>query len=179
MGQYKAQFISMIIMIALGIGVFLGFNMEWYSIEKNTVKFYKDSGFADYRLVNEAGFSAVDLDKIENIDTLTIPLTQNGHTQDYMRYKITFKDRPNEANFYRIIVDKQMRLWGYNHEEGGEDYLHWTKHISYSFIGREDIVLTDGQPSTGDDEDNGLFDTAKNIYGVFDDSRFRLSLIHI
>ena len=67
-GQYKAQFISMIIMIALGIGVFLGFNMEWYSIEKNTVKFYKDSGFADYRLVNEAGFSAVDLDKIENID---------------------------------------------------------------------------------------------------------------
>ena len=66
-----------------------------------------------------------------------------------------------------------MRLWGYNHEEGGEDYLHWTKHISYSFIGREDIVLTDGQPSTGDDEDNGLFDTAKNIYGVFDDSRFR------
>ena len=113
------------------------------------------------------------LDKIENIDTLTIPLTQNGHTQDYMRYKITFKDRPNEANFYRIIVDKQMRLWGYNHEEGGEDYLHWTKHISYSFIGREDIVLTDGQPSTGDDEDNGLFDTAKNIYGVFDDSRFR------
>ena len=35
------------------------------------------------------------------------------------------------------------------------------------------IVLTDGQPSTGDDEDNGLFDTAKNIYGVFDDSRFR------
>lgn len=46
------------------------------------------------------------LDKIENIDTLTVPLTQNGHTQDYMRYKITFKDRPNEANFYRIVVDK-------------------------------------------------------------------------
>ena len=68
MGQYKAQFISMIIMIALGIGVFLGFNMEWYSIEKNTDKFYKDSDFADYRLVNEAGFSAADLDKIKNID---------------------------------------------------------------------------------------------------------------
>ena len=68
MGQYKAQFISMIIMIALGIGVFLGFNMEWYSIEKNTDKFYKDSNFADYRLVNEAGFSVADLDKIKNID---------------------------------------------------------------------------------------------------------------
>ena len=32
MGKYKAQFISMIIMITLGVGVFLGFNMEWYSI---------------------------------------------------------------------------------------------------------------------------------------------------
>ncbi|MBS1456605.1 MAG: hypothetical protein HP008_06095, partial [Clostridia bacterium] len=68
MGQYKAQFISMIIMIALGVGVFLGFNMEWYSIEKNTDKFYKNSRFADYRLVNEAGFSVADLDKIKNID---------------------------------------------------------------------------------------------------------------
>ena len=28
MGRYKAQFISMVIMVALGIGVFLGFQME-------------------------------------------------------------------------------------------------------------------------------------------------------
>ena len=115
------------------------------------------------------------LDEIENIDTLTVPLTQNGFTQDYMRYKITFRDRPNEENYYRIVVDKQLTLWGYNHEEGGEDYIYWTRQLGYSFIGREDVVLTDGQPSTGDDEDNGLFDTAKNIYGVFDDSRFRNS----
>ena len=115
------------------------------------------------------------LDEIENIDTLTVPLTQNGFTQDYMRYKITFRDRPNEENYYRIVVGKQLTLWGYNHEEGGEDYIYWTRQLGYSFIGREDVVLTDGQPSTGDDEDNGLFDTAKNIYGVFDDSRFRNS----
>ena len=70
------------------------------------------------------------------------------------------------------MIDKQTTLWGYNHEEGGDDYIYWTKH-SYNFIGREDVVLTDGQPTTGDDEDNGLFDTAKNIYGVFDDTRFR------
>ncbi len=29
MGLYRAQFISMIIMIAIGTGVFLGFNIEW------------------------------------------------------------------------------------------------------------------------------------------------------
>lgn len=103
------------------------------------------------------------LDEIENIDTLTVPLTQNGFTQDYMRYKITFRDRPNEENYYRIVVGKQLTLWGYNHEEGGEDYIYWTRQLGYSFIGREDVVLTDGQPSTGDDEDNGLFDTAKTF----------------
>lgn len=113
------------------------------------------------------------LAEIESIDTLTVPLTQNGYTHNYMRYKITFRDRPDEKNYYRIAIEKQMSMWGYNHEEGGGDYIYWTKHISYSFIGREDVVLTDGQPSTGDDEDNGLFDTAKNIYGVFDDSRFQ------
>lgn len=109
---------------------------------------------------------------IENIDTLTVPMQEYGHTTDYLRYRITFKDRPDETNYYRIVVDKQTTLWKYNHEEEGDTYIFWKKH-SYSFIGREDIVLTDGQPSTGDEEDNGMFDTARNIYGVFDDSRFK------
>ena len=68
MGLYKAQFISMIIMIALGIGVFVGFNMEWKSIEINTARFYEETGFADYRLVKEKGFSTEELDKIAAID---------------------------------------------------------------------------------------------------------------
>lgn len=29
---FKAQFISMILMVMLGVGVFVGFNMEWASI---------------------------------------------------------------------------------------------------------------------------------------------------
>ena len=102
--------------------------------------------------------------EIENVDTVTVPLAQSGYTTEYLRYRITINDRPNETNYYRIVIDKQTTLWGYNHEEGGDDYIYWTKH-SYNFIGREDVVLTDGQPTTGDDEDNGLFDTAKNIYG--------------
>ena len=68
MGQYKAQFVSMIIMIALGIGVFVGFNMEWKSIEINTERFYEETAFADYRLVSEKGFSREDLEKISAID---------------------------------------------------------------------------------------------------------------
>lgn len=53
--QYKAQFISMIVMIALGVGVFVGFNIEWNSLEKNTDAFFKDTNFADYRIVDEKG----------------------------------------------------------------------------------------------------------------------------
>ena len=35
MRQYKAQFISMILMITIGVGIFVGFNMEWVSIDTN------------------------------------------------------------------------------------------------------------------------------------------------
>lgn len=55
-GNYKAQFVSMIVMIALGMGVFIGFNMEWYSIETDVGYTLNETGFADYRLVDENGF---------------------------------------------------------------------------------------------------------------------------
>ena len=58
--RYKAQFISMVIMIALGVGVFLGFNIEWYSLQKNTSEIYEATGFADYRIYSEKGFSETD-----------------------------------------------------------------------------------------------------------------------
>lgn len=66
-GVYKSQFISMIIMIALGIGVFIGFNMEWVSIEKNTDYFFDATCFADYRIVNEQGFSEEETERIRAI----------------------------------------------------------------------------------------------------------------
>ena len=37
----------MIIMVALGVGVFLGFNIEWYSLEKNTSEIYEATHFSD------------------------------------------------------------------------------------------------------------------------------------
>ncbi len=41
MGLYKAQFISMVIMIALGVGMFVGFNMEWISLRATQCRFLK------------------------------------------------------------------------------------------------------------------------------------------
>ena len=65
--QYKAQFISMVIMVALGVGVFLGFNVEWYSLEVNTKEIYDATGFADYRIYNDKGFSPEDLEAVKGI----------------------------------------------------------------------------------------------------------------
>lgn len=67
MGLYRAQFISMIIMIALGVGIFVGFNMEWVSIDENTSSFFKETGFADYRISSEKGFSKEELESIKKI----------------------------------------------------------------------------------------------------------------
>ena len=66
--SYKAQFISMVIMMTLGIGIFLGFNMEWKTIEYDVGKFFEETKYADYRLYSESGFTKDDLEKIASID---------------------------------------------------------------------------------------------------------------
>ena len=65
--SYRSQFISMIIMMTLGIGIFLGFNMEWKTIEYDTSRFFEDTAYADYRLYSETGFTKDDLEKISSI----------------------------------------------------------------------------------------------------------------
>ena len=66
--SYKAQFISMIIMMTLGIGIFLGFNMEWKTIEVDVSNFFEDTKYADFRLYSETGFTKDDLEMIASID---------------------------------------------------------------------------------------------------------------
>ncbi|MBO4693459.1 MAG: ABC transporter permease [Clostridia bacterium] len=65
--SYKAQFFSMIIMMTLGIGIFLGFNMEWKTIEYDVCGFFEDTKYADYRLYSETGFTKDDFNKIMSI----------------------------------------------------------------------------------------------------------------
>ena len=68
--------------------------------------------------------------EITDIDTVTVPLTQYYYTQNYLRYKINIKDRPNENNFYRLIMDKQMTVKDYNNEIG--ELCH-SNHTPLSF----------------------------------------------
>lgn len=65
--SYKTQFISMIIMIAIGTGVFLGFNIEWKSIETDTGAFFDETSYADFRLYADEGFSEDDIEAVQDI----------------------------------------------------------------------------------------------------------------
>lgn len=64
---YKAQFISMFLLLIIGIGVFIGFNIEHETIRKNYTRFFKETHFADLRMISEQGFSESDLAKVERL----------------------------------------------------------------------------------------------------------------
>lgn len=107
MRLYKAQFLSMVIMIALGVGIFVGFNMEWVSIRENTTAFFDQTGFADYRLISEAGFSEEALEKLEALDGvdaaaryLSVPADVVGFGGDSVALTVT--TNPEVSGFVRM-----------------------------------------------------------------------------
>ena len=85
--QYKAQFISMILMVAIGVGVFLGFNIEWKSIEEDTGAFFDETRYADFRLYSQSalGFTPKDIKavrQIPGVDAASRFLTVNVGLKD-------------------------------------------------------------------------------------------------
>ncbi len=88
--SYKSQFISMIIMMMLGIGIFLGFNMEWKTIEYDTSRFFNDTKYADYRLYSETGFTKNDIKSISSIDGV-------GAATRYLSVNLDIKGKTKKA----------------------------------------------------------------------------------
>ena len=121
---YKVQFISMILLIALGIGVFVGFNAEWVTIRECTNSFFDDCGFADYRIIDEEGISSADVDKIRDIDgvsgvsrfltvnadvrgskdQLALTVTESEHTSSFVLMEGEKYDRWDPEGFW--LMDK-------------------------------------------------------------------------
>ena len=60
-------------MIAIGMGVFIGFNMEWKSIEATTNRFFDLTGYADFRIVDNTntGFNEEQLNQVKGINGVT------------------------------------------------------------------------------------------------------------
>lgn len=105
---------------------------------------------------------------IERVDTATKQVARYNESVKMMQYKITFKDRPDEKNYYRLMLEthtvEQQKT------ESGKDSTVF--QLSYNCLNREDVVLTDGRPITSEEADNAFFDVIENKYNVFDDSRF-------
>ena len=114
MWQYKSQFISMIIMTTLGIGIYVGFNVEWFSIDENTTKFMKETGYADFRIISEKGFSKQDLEKVEKI-------YGKNNTTRYMSLKGKIQNgKETKQDSLEIAIIEQNKVSGFLLKEGEE-----------------------------------------------------------
>ncbi|MBQ6456603.1 MAG: FtsX-like permease family protein [Mogibacterium sp.] len=127
-GIYKVQFISMILLIALGVGVFVGFNAEWVTIKVDTESFFDDCGFADYRIIDTEGISSADVDKIRDLDSvsgvsrflsvnadvkgtsdqLALTVSESEHTSGFVLMEGEEYDRWDEEGFW--LMDKYAEL---------------------------------------------------------------------
>lgn len=133
--SYKAQFISMIIMITLGMGVFLGFNMEWRTIEADTGSFFDDTAYADYRLYSEKGFTADDLKKIAAIDGV------DAATR-YLTVNLDIKGEKNKSLALDVSEDFNVSTFivtdGATYDENGDGF--W---LSDKFAAANDYAIGD------------------------------------
>lgn len=103
------------------------------------------------------------------IDTIATMLKSYWGWEDYRQFKITLQDRPGEKNYYRLDIRRDISIYGlYDNRTDTVIHIRETE-----LINREDIVLTDGNPSSNEDDENDLFGTyIANKYNVFTDSRF-------
>ena len=132
---YKAQFISMIIMITLGMGIFLGFNMEWRTIEVDTGRFFDDTNYADYRLYSEKGFTSDDLQRIAEIDGV-------DQATRYLSVNLDIKGEKNKALALDVSEDFNVSTFlvtdGAAYDENSDGFL-----LSDKFAAANDYAVGD------------------------------------
>lgn len=103
------------------------------------------------------------------VDTSTTQLRDYNGWDPYREYKVTMQDLPGGKNYYRLDIRRDISTYGlYDNQRDTVIHTRIT-----DLINREDIVLTDGNPSSNEDEENDIFGTyIANKYNVFTDSRF-------
>lgn len=104
-----------------------------------------------------------------HVDTCLASLREYNGWGTYRQYKVTLQDRPGEKNYYRLDIRNDITTYG--------QYDNYKDTIVYSreteVINREDVILTDGNPSSSEDDEDDFFGTyIENKYNVFTDGRF-------
>lgn len=135
--NYKSQFISMVIMVAIGTGIFLGFNIEWKSIEEDAYSFLEETNYADFRIYSEKGFTEDDIDKIQDIDGVD-EATRSFNSNVSLKDKEGSKKQLalNVSEEYNVSTMQVMDGEPYDEESGGI----W---LSDKFAAANDIKLGD------------------------------------
>lgn len=103
------------------------------------------------------------------MDTCLVSLKDYSGWGNYRQFKITLQDHPGETNYYRLDIWNDIKTHGL-YDNRIDTVIHSRKT---EVINREDIILTDGNPSNSDDEEDDFFGTyIENKYNVFNDARF-------
>lgn len=165
--KYKAQFISMIIMIALGVGVFLGFNIEWYSLKKDTNKFFEETNYADFRLYLDSGFTSNDIEKIESIDGVskaTRFISVNTSVKETDKtIVLNVAENYTVSTFYNVT--------GIDYDEVQEGIWLSDRFASQNNYKLNDIIILSYNGVNVDFEIVGLIKSGENMICVVDENQ--------
>lgn len=165
---YKAQFISMLIMITLGVGVFLGFNMEWRTIEVDTAQFFSDTKYADYRLYSQDGFTREEQEAVAAIDGvdaatryLSINLDVEGETNKALAVDV--------SEDYKVSTFVLMQGQAYDPE--GEGIWLSDKYAAANGVSIGDTLSLSYQNLTISGEVVGLIKAGEHMICVADSNQ--------
>lgn len=122
---------------------------------------------AHHAWVEETVLPPVEIAQVDTSDVIIPPKPFSGSRKN-IRFKVRFQDRPNEKNYYRIVLEQRYTI-----SESDQPGSPSSTLKRFDYWPWEDIALTDGRPATSEELDAGIFDRVTNIYGVFDDSWFK------
>lgn len=126
----------MILMVMLGVGMFVGFNMEWASIERNMFSFFDEGNFADYRLADERGFTQEEFDKIKSIDGV-------DDAARFLSVDVDVKERDGDTLNLAVTTNFNVSSFvltsGEKYDEKSEDGI-W---LSDRYAGKNDFKIGD------------------------------------
>lgn len=166
--SYKAQFISMIVMMTLGIGIFLGFNMEWKTIEYDVLRFFDETKYADYRLYSETGFTKDDLGKIssiEGVDAATRYLSVNLEIKGNGKKSLALDVLEN------YTVSKFTLISGRDYDENGDGIWLSDKFAKLNGVAVGDTLVLEFQGTEVTGEVVGLIKSGEHMICVADSNQ--------
>lgn len=104
------------------------------------------------------------------VDTCLAKLKIWNGWETYRQFKITMQDHIGEKNYYRLDIRHDLSTYG--QYDSRIDTVFHTRVTD--LVNREDIILTDGNPSSSDDDNEDFFGSyVENKYNVFTDGRFQ------